>query len=151
MHVSCAARSAVRFTLRRWLCGRNFRCSTLECMISTTPNSNSSSDTASHHHELLLHCNLFLFANPVHPLILLEWHAQESGYQATTGSCNAAIAAWRKAGEIEHALAILPYMRLNRVAPTGLTYERLLTTCGDSGLWQVSCAVRAWASAFFGI
>jgi hypothetical protein len=65
---------------------------------------------------------------------------QESGFQATTGSCNAAIAAWRKAGEIQHALDVLPYMKLNKILPTVLTYERLLTACGDAGLWQV-CSV----------
>ena len=62
---------------------------------------------------------------------------QESGFQATTGSCNAAIAAWRKAGEIQHALDVLPYMKLHKILPTLLTYERLIATCGDAGFWQV--------------
>ncbi len=74
---------------------------------------------------------------------------QESGFQATTGSCNAAIAAWRKAGEIQHALDILPYMKLNKILPTVLTYERLLQACGDAGLWQVHVAIRHSGSVRF--
>ena len=70
---------------------------------------------------------------------------QESAFQASTGSCNAAIAAWRKAGEIQHALDILPYMKLNKILPTVLTYERLLAACGDAGLWQVCwCVFATW-------
>jgi hypothetical protein len=71
---------------------------------------------------------------------------QDSGFQATTGSCNAAIAAWRKAGEIQHALDILPYMKLHKILPSILTYERLLTACGDAGNWQVSCTIMVWVA-----
>ena len=75
-------------------------------------------------------------------LFLLPY-TQESRFQATTGSCNAAIAAWRKAGEIQHALDVLPYMKLNKILPTVLTYERLLAACGDAGLWQVRKSLQS--------
>ena len=89
--------------------------------------------------------------NLIPSIMLASLGLQESRFQAIAGSCNAAIAAWRKAGDIQHALDILPYMKLNKILPTVLTYERLLAACGDAGLWQVHNAIQTFVQRLIGV
>ena len=47
-----------------------------------------------------------------------------------------AMAALRRAGRVEDALALLERMRETRVEPNSFTYSALISACSDAGRWE---------------